>query len=410
MSEPVYILGVETSCDETACAVVADGVEVLSSVVASQIDLHARFGGVVPEIASRAHIEAINTVVERALAAASVPAGKISAVAVTNEPGLIGSLLIGLMAAKTMAWIWDVPLIAVNHIYAHAYAAGLNAEPVRYPAVALICSGGHTALYLCRSATELELLGSTIDDAAGEAFDKVASILELGYPGGPAIEAVARRGRPATVPLPRPMLGRGSLDFSFSGLKTAVLYYVNGVPGGGRGGGRGGNRTGRSDQHAGAGRSGRGGHTGRADAAAQAGHAARSGQNGQHGRGDRADHTSSPPGPARARGIANFTAGQVADVAAGFQAAVVDVLAAKLALAGQAHRPRTILLGGGVAANSALRQAATKVADRLGCQLRLPEMAFCMDNAAMIAGLAKHYFHAGRFAALDLEARATTRR
>ena len=169
MTEPAVILGVETSCDETACAVVADGRRVLSNVVASQIDLHARFGGVVPELASRAHIEAVNTVIEEALAQAGVGGEQIDAVAVTNEPGLIGSLLVGLMAAKTLAWAWQVPLVGIDHVYAHAYSTALEAEPIEYPAVALVCSGGHTALYHCRSPVELELMGGTMTaESAGE--------------------------------------------------------------------------------------------------------------------------------------------------------------------------------------------------------------------------------------------------
>jgi len=223
------VLGIETSCDETACAVVAGGQHVLASAVASQIDLHARYGGVVPEIASRAHIEAINSIIERALDESGVAPADLDGVAVTHEPGLIGSLLIGLTAAKTLAWAWGKPLVGVNHVYAHAYAAALDAEPIDYPAAALICSGGHTALYRCDSPTELALLGSTIDDAAGEAFDKVASILGLGYPGGPAIDQAARDGDPAAVRFPRTLLKGQSLDFSFSGLKTAVLYHVRGV-------------------------------------------------------------------------------------------------------------------------------------------------------------------------------------
>ena len=218
MSNPTLILGIETSCDETACAIVADGRDVRASAVASQIDLHARFGGVVPEVASRAHVEAMNHVIDRAIEQAGVTAADISAVAVTHEPGLIGSLLVGLMAAKTAAWTLGVPLIGVNHVAAHAYAATLDNDPIDYPAVALICSGGHTALYRCDSPRQLELLGSTIDDAAGEAFDKVASILELGYPGGPIIDKVAKAGDPAVVKLPRTLLKGQALDFSFSGL------------------------------------------------------------------------------------------------------------------------------------------------------------------------------------------------
>jgi N6-L-threonylcarbamoyladenine synthase len=346
----VCILGVETSCDETSCALVVNGREVLSNAVASQIDLHARFGGVVPEIASRAHIEAVNSVLQQALSDAGVGRDDISAVAVTNEPGLIGSLLIGLMAAKTVAWVWDRPLIAVNHIYAHAHAAALDGEPVEYPAVALICSGGHTALYECRSATDMTLLGGTLDDAAGEAFDKVASILGLGYPGGPVIDAAARSGNPRAVRFPRSMLSGESLDFSFSGLKTAVLYHVNGVPGAKRG------------------------------------------------------------REATGEAACPLSADELADVAASFQAAVVDVLTAKLARAAERCGPRSLLLGGGVAANSALRAAAGELAGRLGCTLRLPKMAYCLDNAAMIAGVAYDYYRTGRFAGLDLEAHPTVRR
>jgi len=356
MSRDVCILGIETSCDETACAVVADGRRVLANTVASQFDLHERFGGVVPEIASRAHIEAINGVIEAALKDCGVPLERIAAVAVTHEPGLIGSLLVGLMAAKTLAWVYDVPLIAVNHIYAHTYAAALDAEPIEYPAAALICSGGHTALYDCRSPLELKLLGATIDDAAGEAFDKVAGILRLGYPGGPAIDAAARPGDPKAVAFPRSLLRGQSLDFSFSGLKTAVLYHVNGVPGAIR-----------------------------------------------HKRRRRAPVE-------QKRGVENLSDQEIADIAASFQAAVVDVLRIKLRRAAKLTGARTLILGGGVSANSALRAAAKELADKLNCTLRLPELRFCMDNAAMVAGLAYHYYKAVRFADLDLEAHATVRR
>jgi len=370
MSDPAVILGIESSCDETACALVAGGREVLSNVVAEQIELHARFGGVVPEIASRAHIEAINPVVSEALAASGVGPADVDAVAVTNEPGLIGSLLVGLMAAKTLAWVWDVPLIGVNHVYAHAYAPALGAEPIEYPAVALVCSGGHTALYRCESPMELELLGSTMDDAAGEAFDKVASILRLGYPGGPAIDRAAERGNPRTVPFPRSLLAGASLDFSFSGIKTAVLYHVNGVPG----------SSGRSGPRRGS-RRRRGPASRRHEAQPNAG-----------------------------KGIERFTEQEIADVAASFQAAVVDVLRIKLRRAARRVGPRTLVVGGGVAANSALRAAAARLARKLDCTLRMPEPRFCVDNAAMTAGLAYHYLRAGRTDELSLAARATVRR
>jgi len=342
------LVGVETTCDETACAVVADGRHVLSSVVASQIDLHARFGGVVPEIASRAHLEAVNTVIGQALAEAGVAGGDIAAVAVAHEPGLIGSLLIGLMAAKTLAWTWSVPLIGVNHIHAHAYSPALDGEPVNYPATALIASGGHTSLYLARSPTELELLGAATDDAAGEAFDKVAAILELGFPGGPAIEQAARRGNPKAVDFPRALLKGKSLDFSFAGLKTAVLYHVRGTPGARREG--------------------------------------------------------------VARGIESLSEQQVADIAASFQAAVVDTLRIKLRRAAQATGAQTLILGGGVTANTALRQAVEKLARKLTAEVRMPAMKYCVDNAAMTAALAYHYLRDGKTADLELPATPTVRK
>ena len=369
MTDEQFILGIESSCDETACAVVGDGRRVVSSVVATQIELHRRFGGIVPELASRAHIEAINTVIAESLDRAGVAPDRIAAVAVTNEPGLVGSLLVGLMAAKTLAWVWDRPLIGVNHVLAHAYAAALDDEPIDYPAVALVCSGGHTALYHCQGPTDMELLGSTIDDAAGEAFDKVSSILALGYPGGPAIDRAADGGDPATVHLPRSLLGGQSLDFSFSGLKTAVLYHVNGVPGAKR---QTASRRGKRR---------RGAQQARADAQPNAG-----------------------------RGIEKFTAGEIADLSASFQAAVVDVLRIKLQRAAKLTGARTLILGGGVSANSALRGSLSALAEKLGCTLRLPDPQYCVDNAAMIAGLAWHYLQAGQIADLDLAAQATVRR
>ncbi|MCP4374668.1 MAG: tRNA (adenosine(37)-N6)-threonylcarbamoyltransferase complex transferase subunit TsaD [bacterium] len=365
MTEPTYILGIESSCDETACGIVANGMDVLSNCVASQIELHKRFGGVVPELASRAHIEAINNIITTAIRDADIEPGKISAVAIANEPGLIGSLLIGLMAAKTIAWIWNVPLVAVNHVYAHAYAATLDTGPIDYPAVALICSGGHTALYQCDSPMEMTLLGSTIDDAAGEAFDKVSKILQLGYPGGPVIDRVSRDGNPKLIDFPRSLLSRDSLDFSFSGLKTAVLYHINGVPG------------------------------------------------------PQATRTGRKPGPTAkraamqenaGRGIENFTEQEIADVAAGFQAAVVDTLRIKLRRAVEKIGAKTMVIGGGVAANSALRTAVMELGDKLGCSVRMPAMEYCVDNAAMTAGLGYHYLMSGKVADLGLSALATVRR
>ena len=227
----VNILGIETSCDETSAAVVADGRRVLSSVVAGQDDLHGKFGGVVPEIASRAHIQRINPVIAQALDSAQLAPSDLAAVAVANRPGLIGSLLIGVSAAKTLAWAWDKPLIDIDHVQAHIYAACLDGAPdsaLPFPAIALVVSGGHTSVYFCHSPLDITELGSTIDDAAGEAFDKVATILQLGYPGGPLIDKLSTRGNPQAINFPRSWLSKTSLDFSFSGLKTAVLYHVRG--------------------------------------------------------------------------------------------------------------------------------------------------------------------------------------
>jgi N6-L-threonylcarbamoyladenine synthase len=427
MSNPPIILGIESSCDETGCALVAGGRDVLSNVVATQIELHARFGGVVPELASRAHIEAVNTVVGQALAQSGVSPADVSAVAVTSEPGLIGSLLVGLMAAKTLAWLWDVPLIGVNHVYAHAYAAALNAEPIAYPAAALICSGGHTAVYRCAGPTELELLGTTIDDAAGEAFDKVATILRLSYPGGPAIDRAARTGNPAAVKFPRSVLGGQSLDFSFSGLKTAVLYHVQGVPGAkaSRGSNLGGSRgAGVLPATQDAGKmpapqaetsapcssedTKKPSHLdGWASGPGQGASASAARPSGRRRGATRQRHDAQPNA---GRGIEHFSPQEIADLAASFQAAVVDVLRIKLRRAARLIGARTLVLGGGVAANSALRQAATELADRLGCSLRMPELRFCLDNAAMVAGLAHHYLQAGRVSDLSLPATATVRR
>ncbi len=359
-NRPGLIFGIESSCDETACAVVAGGREVLSNVVASQADLHARFGGVVPEIAGRAHLEAINPVIAQALDEADIAPTDVAAVAVANRPGLIGSLLVGLMAAKTLAWVWRVPLIGVNHIHAHAWAPALDDEPIEYPAGALIASGGHTSLYLCRSPNELELLGATIDDAAGEAFDKVAAILKLGYPGGPAIDQAARNGQADAIKFPRSLLKGQSLDFSFSGIKTAVLYHVNGVPG-----------------------------------------AIRDGVE---------------KGIEHPHGADGLTEKEISDIAAGFQAAVVDVMRTKIKRAVNFARQdrdtdvRTLIVGGGVAANSALRQAVAELGKKLDLDVRIPAMEYCTDNAAMVAGLACNLLSSGKIDDLELSATATVRR
>jgi N6-L-threonylcarbamoyladenine synthase len=306
----MMVLGIETSCDETAAAVVADGARVLSSVVSSQVDLHARYGGVVPEVASRAHVELLTPVVAQALVEAGLDDDHVDAVGATVGPGLIGALLVGVSAAKALALVWDVPFVAVNHLEAHLYAAFLEEPDIELPLVVLLVSGGHTLLVLMEGHGEYRLLGSTLDDAAGEAFDKVARFLGLGYPGGPAIDALAMEGDPAAVRFPRPMLDEG-YDFSFSGLKTSVVNHVRRNPG-----------------------------------------------------------------------------LVTADVAASFQQAVVDVLVAKARRAVGEYGAKGLVLSGGVAANSQLREAVLDVAMADGVHPLLPARSMCTDNAAMVAAAA----------------------
>jgi N6-L-threonylcarbamoyladenine synthase len=224
----MYFLGIETSCDETAAAVFTEEPAVLSSVIASQTELHARFGGVVPEVAARAHLQRLLPVIDEALRRAFLRIDQIGCVAVLNSPGLVGALLVGVSAAKMLALALQVPLVNANHIEAHVYAARLAAGRDIFPCVGLVVSGGHTCLFHCHSALKFELLGTTLDDAAGEAFDKVAAILGLGFPGGPAVEREAEQGNPAVFAFPRSFLHDRRLDFSFSGLKTAVLYTAAG--------------------------------------------------------------------------------------------------------------------------------------------------------------------------------------
>ncbi|HOX37151.1 MAG TPA: tRNA (adenosine(37)-N6)-threonylcarbamoyltransferase complex transferase subunit TsaD [Candidatus Brocadiia bacterium] len=336
----MLVLGIETSCDETSASVVRDGREVLSNIVASQIDLHSRFGGVVPELACRAHVEQVLPIIESALQDAGIALGDIDVIAVTSKPGLIGALLIGVSAAKSLAWAAGKPLVGVNHIHAHAYANWLENPDTPYPAVALVASGGHTSLLLCSGPAEYRLLGATNDDAAGEAFDKVAKLLGLGYPGGPIIDKLGKKGNPKAVDFPRPMLGKDSLDFSFSGLKTAALYTCYG----------------------------------------------------QDSRG----------GPLPMPN--DLSEERVADIAASFQEALIDVLVAKTVRAADLTGVREIVVGGGVACNSRLRAKMGEAAAQFGLRMNIPSLKFCTDNAAMIAGLAFHSAARGEFAQLDLDA------
>jgi len=335
----VNILGIETSCDETSAAVVVDGRDVRSNLVSSQVKLHEKYGGIVPEIASRAHIEQIGPLVEEALAQANLSYGDLQAIAVTAGPGLVGSLMIGVTAARTLALACDLPLVAVDHIEAHATSAALVTDPPPWPAVALVVSGGHTSLYLVRDWFDIELLGQTVDDAAGEAFDKVAAILELGYPGGPVIDQLARGGDARAVRFPRTWIDTEHFNFSFSGLKTAVLYHVH--------------------------------------------------------------------GPGRKYGsVANRSQQEIADIVASFQAALVETLVAKTVAAARKAGVQQVMVGGGVAANSALRSGLQAACDAAGLQLNLTPMKYCTDNAAMIAALGHQHYLAGHRADLALEPRA----
>lgn len=330
-----YFLGIETSCDETAAAVFTDDLAVRSSVVASQTDLHARFGGVVPEIASRAHLRNLLPVIDEALGRAGIGIADVGCVAVHHTPGLVGALLVGVTAAKALSLALGVPLVGVNHVAGHVFACRLAAGRDIFPCVGLVVSGGHTALFRCDTALSLELLGGTRDDAAGEAFDKVAAILGLGFPGGPAVEREAARGNPKAYRFPRTFLDDARLEFSFSGLKTAVLYACHGQ--------------------------------------------------------DVARATPPGPGPRRA------------DLAASFQAAVVDVLAGKCKQAlGQTGLKR-LAVGGGVSANGPLRAALAATCAKEGAELFIPPPALCTDNAAM-AALAVEKWKRGEFAPPDLDA------
>ena len=308
--EPFLVLGIETSCDETAAAVVANGSAVVSSVVSSQVDLHARFGGVVPELASRAHVQLLTPVVAEVLVESGLEGDGIDAVAATVGPGLVGALLVGVSAAKALALVWDVPFVGVNHMEGHLYAAFLEQPDLELPTVVLLVSGGHTMVVLMEGHGRYRLLGATVDDAVGEAYDKVARFLGLGYPGGPAIDRLAPEGDPEAIRFPRPMLAEG-YDFSFSGLKTAVVNHVRNHP----------------------------------------------------------DHN-------------------VADVAASFQAAAVDVLVAKARRAAADTGATSLCIGGGVAANSLLRRRIVEACEEDGLRAFVPSRELCTDNAAMIAAAA----------------------
>jgi len=307
----VKVLGIETSCDETGVAVVEEGV-VRSNLLASQVDVHERFGGVVPELASRAHVEAVTPLLEEALEEAGCGFGDLDGVAVTVGPGLVGALLVGIASAKSVSLATGAPLIGVNHLEGHILANAIEHGSDLAPAVCLVVSGGHTMLVHMPEVHRYELLGQTVDDAAGEAFDKVARFLGLGFPGGPALDRLARSGDPNAIGFPRAMADSGDYDFSLSGLKTAVLRYV------------------KTEREAG-------------------------------------------------RDI------DAADLAASFQEAIVDVQVSKTIDAAKDRGVQTVLLGGGVVANTRLRERMEKAGAEAGLRVWFPELALCTDNGAMIA-------------------------
>lgn len=328
----MLILGIETSCDETAAAVVRDGHEQLAECLASQVDIHGEYGGVVPELACRSHVTFIDRVVGCVLEKTGLSLSKLDAVAVTQGPGLIGALLVGVAFAKAIAYSCRLPLIGINHLEGHLYAVCLERQKIQYPSVALVVSGGHTHLFYLHQPGEYRLIGRTLDDAAGEAFDKAAKVLGLGYPGGPILDRLAAKGDPKSIPFPRAMLSPGSLDFSFSGLKTALLRYIHAHP----------------------------------------------------------------------EGVEK----RLPDIAASFQQAIVDVLVEKTLRAAQDFEVDVIILGGGVAANTALRRKMEEAARKAGFQMMIPSPGYCTDNASMISAAAYHHLTQGRTDTIELDARA----
>jgi len=324
----MIVLGIETSCDETSAALVRDGREILANTVASSLEFHQKYGGIIPEIASRMQLETISAIVGSALKKAKIKLKDIDLVAVTSGPGLLGSLLVGISFAKSLSLCLARPLLGVNHVYSHFYANFLAGEKIKLPFVSLVVSGGHTSLFYIRDFDRIEVLGETQDDACGEAFDKVAKILGLGYPGGPAIEKIAASGGPKKIRF-NCSGTKGILDFSFSGIKTAVLYYVKGR---------------------------------------------------------------------------RLSSGEKADISASFQEAVTDTLVKKAVLACKIKKSNRLVIGGGVAANRCLRSKFLAAAAENNLNCYFPPAQLCMDNAAMVAGLAYQLFRKGHRSELTLTA------
>ncbi|MEW6731192.1 MAG: tRNA (adenosine(37)-N6)-threonylcarbamoyltransferase complex transferase subunit TsaD [Acidobacteriota bacterium] len=336
------VLGIESSCDETAAAIIEDGCRIRSNIISSQIETHKPFGGVVPELASREHLLKIVEVVAQASVQAGVELSEIDGIAVTYGPGLIGSLLVGICYAKSLAYVFKKPLVGVNHLEGHIYSVVFENPSINYPALALVVSGGHTSIYLISEAEKYQLIGHTRDDAAGEAFDKVAKLLGLGYPGGPVIDRLAGSGDPNAVQLvfTLPRIEDGRYDFSFSGLKTAVLRYV------------------------------------------------------------------------KEQGIKPLSTGaqpdeSIRNLAANFQQLIVRTLTLQLVKAAQTYRPKTLILAGGVACNSALRVSIKAAAEKLGVPVYYPSPILTTDNAAMIAAAGYPKLLRGEKSSLDLTAVAS---
>jgi len=328
------ILAIESSCDETAAAIIEDGRKVLSNIVASQIDIHAEYGGVVPEIASRKHVELILPVIDKAIKEAEIEKGEINAVAVTKGPGLIGALLVGVSTAKAIAFGLNVPLIGVNHLEAHISAIHLENE-VSFPFVGLVVSGGHTSLYLVKNYTEFELIGKTRDDAAGEAFDKSAKILGLPYPGGIEIDRLAKEGNREAISFPRPFMTSSTLDFSYSGVKTSMVYYLKKHP--------------------------------------------------------------NPDDKA------------LRDICASYQEAIVETLVDKTLIAAKQNGVNNVVIAGGVACNSRLRELSKERFQEEGISVYIPSPIYCTDNAAMIGSLGGFMFQKGETSELNIAPFSTSR-
>ncbi|MDI6781000.1 MAG: tRNA (adenosine(37)-N6)-threonylcarbamoyltransferase complex transferase subunit TsaD [bacterium] len=344
MDKKLLVLGIETSCDETAVAVVRDGRHICSNVISSQVKIHAQYGGIVPEIASRKHIEVINQVVESAINDAKITLNDIEAIAVTYGPGLVGALLIGISFAKALAYGRELPLIPINHLEAHIYAVYLEHPQINLPAIALLVSGGHTEMVLVKALGVYEPLGRTKDDAVGEAYDKVAKWLGLGYPGGPIIDQLAKSGNKEAIRFPRAVMKRGKYDFSYSGLKTAVINYT---------------------------------------------------RNAEH-------RLSSTDGLSLAGGLPLTEVPPLNDIVASFQEAAIDALTNKVMNAVKDTSAVSIIIGGGVAANSRLRDQLNEKTAGKGISLYIPSPVLCTDNAAMVAGLGFHKYNTGKMADLSL--------